>query len=105
MKKNRVVILRGVILFATDSKCASPVFNQGVKAEEEVSMLSKTIFLLCREGCFLISFGGFLFGARREGIGHVVSDQDFSEQDFLSLPLGYSFGFESAEPLARLIGN
>lgn len=43
------------------------LFNQCVKAEEEVSVLSKTIFLLCSEGCFLTSFGGFLFGARREG--------------------------------------
>ena len=81
------------------------LFNHSVKAEEDVSALSKTVFLLCSEGCFLISFGGFLFGARREGTGHTVSDQDFSERIFLSLPLGYSFGFESAEPLARLIAD
>lgn len=65
----------------------------------------KAAFFLYSEGCFLISFRCFLFGARREGIGHAVSDQGFSEQGFLSLPLGYSFGFESAEPLARLIGD
>lgn len=52
----------------------------------------------------MISFGCFLFVARREGAGLAVSDQELSEQGFLGLPLGYSFGFEGAEPLARLIG-
>lgn len=50
-----------------------------VKAGEEVSVLS--VSLLCSEGCWVISFGGFLWG--NWPIDHAVSDQRLLRAGFL----------------------
>lgn len=95
--QNSVVILRGVVLCHVLQAHKSLV-HQSMKVEEEASMLLRR-FSCSVVSCFLISSGGFFFGARREGIGLAVSYEDFAEQDFLNLPVGCSS--ESAELLAH----